>query len=76
MKFSMSLLTAATMLAIVIPTITMAEEESSYEERKALSNLIKTMRGVRKQLPIPVPAGLFGIYAFPETGQGVASINF
>jgi len=34
------------------------------------------MRKVRKQLPIPVPSGLFGVYAFPERGQGVAGINF
>ncbi|MCU7807254.1 MAG: hypothetical protein KZQ73_05215, partial [Candidatus Thiodiazotropha sp. (ex Semelilucina semeliformis)] len=42
----------------------------------ALSNRIKQLRQLRKQLPIPVPAGLFGIYAFPERGQGVAGVNF
>jgi len=76
MKFGMTLLSAATMLAITIPTVSVAEEDSTYEERRELSNQIKTMRKVRKQLPIPVPAGLFGIYAFPEKGQGVAGINF
>ncbi len=77
MKPGISLLSAAAMLAIAIPTTTIAEEdETSYEERRALSNLIKTMRKVRKQLPIPVPSGLFGVYAFPERGQGVAGINF
>ena len=76
MKYSITLLSAAIMLAIAIPTVTYAEEEDTYEQRRELSNLIKTMRKVRKQLPIPVPSGLFGIYAFPEKGQGVAGINY
>ncbi len=76
MKFAMSVCAAATMLAVTIPTVSIAEEDDTYEQRRELSNLIKTMRKVRKQLPIPVPSGLFGIYAFPEKGQGVAGINF
>lgn len=77
MKFSVTLISAATMLAIAIPTVTLAQEDdTTYEERRELSNLIKTMRKVRKQLPIPVPSGLFGIYAFPEKGQGVAGVNY
>ena len=76
MKFGMTLLSAATMLAITIPGVSIAEEDTTYEERRELSNLIKTMRKVRRQLPIPVPSGLFGVYAFPEKGQGVAGINF
>ena len=76
MKYSTSLVTAATMLAIALPSVTLAADDDSYEKRRELSNLIKTMRGVRKQLPMPVPSGLFGIYAFPEKGQGVAGINY
>ena len=76
MNFNVTVLTAATMLAISIPSVTLAEEEDSYEQRRELSNMIKTMRKVRKKLPMPVPAGLFGIYAFPEKGQGVAGVNF
>ena len=76
MKFGISLFSAAAMLAAAIPTVSFAEEDDTYEQRRELSNLIKTMRKVRKQLPIPVPSGLFGIYAFPEKGQGVAGINF
>ncbi len=83
MKFKSTLIATATvtatMLAISLPTITIAEEveeEVSYEERRELATLIKTMRKVRRKLPMPVPAGLFGIYAFPEKGQGVAGVNY
>jgi len=76
MKFSISLLTTATLLAMAIPTVTIAADDDSYEQRRALSNYIKKIRKIRKKLPMPVPAGLFGIYAFPEKGQGVAGINY
>ncbi|MFK5984281.1 MAG: hypothetical protein QM479_02480 [Pseudomonadota bacterium] len=77
MKHSFTLLGAITMLAVTIPTVTSAaDDDDTYEQRRELSNLLKTMRKVRRKLPIPVPAGLFGIYAFPEKGQGVAGINF
>ncbi|QKQ25932.1 hypothetical protein [Candidatus Reidiella endopervernicosa] len=49
---------------------------STFEQRRALSNRIKELRALRNRLPIPVSAGLFGIYAFPEKGQGVAGINY
>ncbi len=31
---------------------------------------------MRKELPIPPPAGLFGVYAFPEKGQFVTGVNY
>ena len=50
MKFSLTLLSAATLLAVSMPTVTYAEEdETSYDERLELATLIKTMRKVRKQ---------------------------
>lgn len=73
-------------LAMVIATPALAEtksigsedkndEQSAFEKRRALSERIKKLRKLRKKLPHPVPSGLFGIYAFPERGQGVAGIN-
>lgn len=80
MKYSTTLLSAGLALACVMPTQALAagdtDGSSTYEERRALSNRIKQLRALKKQLPIPVPAGLFGIYAFPERGQGVAGINY
>jgi hypothetical protein len=76
MKFGISALSVTSLLITSVPNISTAAEDDTYEQRRELSNLIKTMRKVRKQLPIPVPSGLFGIYAFPEKGQGVAGINF
>lgn len=68
-------------LACTLPTSALPAEEGSgggmtFEERRTLSNRIKQLRELRKKLPIPVPSGLFGIYAFPEKGQGVAGINY
>jgi len=81
MKYSITLLSASLALAFIVPTQALAAEDetdggSTLEERRALSERIKQLRELRKQLPIPVPAGLFGIYAFPEKGQGVAGINY
>ncbi len=81
MKCSISLLSASIALACVMPTYALAaggdsDGSSTLEQRRALSNRIKQLRELRKELPIPVPAGLFGIYAFPEKGQGVAGVNF
>lgn len=81
MKCSVTLLSASLTLACIMPAHALAAGEdpdsgSSLEQRRALSERIKKLRELRKQLPIPVPAGLFGIYAFPEKGQGVAGINY
>ena len=68
-------------LACALPESALSAEDGTgggmtFEERRTLSTRIKQLRELRKKLPIPVPAGLFGIYAFPEKGQGVAGINF
>jgi hypothetical protein len=75
------MLSASIALACMTPVLSHAAGEgddggSTLEQRRALSNRIKELRALRKKLPIPVPSGLFGIYAFPEKGQGVAGINF
>ena len=80
MKCSVTLLSASLTLACIMPTYALAagddsDGSSTLEQRRALSNRIKQLRELRKKLPIPVPAGLFGIYAFPEKGQGVAGVN-
>jgi len=80
-KYKAISLSAAITLAITAPTQVFAAEKSlseaeSYKQRTALSKRIKGLRALRKKLPIPVPSGLFGIYAFPEKGQGVAGINY
>ncbi|MCU7931261.1 MAG: hypothetical protein KZQ90_10700 [Candidatus Thiodiazotropha sp. (ex Codakia rugifera)] len=81
MKCRVTLLSASLALACIIPTYALAvgddqDSSSTLEQRRALSNRIKQLRALRKKLPIPVPSGLFGIYAFPEKGQGVAGINY
>ena len=80
MKCRVTLLSASLALACIMPTIALAVDDqggsSTLEQRRALSNRIKQLRALRKKLPIPVPSGLFGIYAFPERGQGVAGINY
>ena len=80
MKCRAALLSAGLALAYTMPTYAIEAGDSSYssstlEERRALSKRIKDLRALRKTLPIPVPSGLFGIYAFPEKGQGVAGVN-
>lgn len=81
MKYRALSYTAAIAAAVAMPTYSLAadsefDSSTDYSQRAALSNRIKTLRELRKKLPIPVPAGLFGIYAFPEKGQGVAGINY
>lgn len=80
MKHRGSMISVCLGLACVMSTNVLSAGEdsgggSTFEERRALSDRIKQLRALRKKLPIPVPAGLFGIYAFPERGQGVAGIN-
>ncbi|MCM8857854.1 MAG: hypothetical protein LC541_15935 [Candidatus Thiodiazotropha sp.] len=81
MKCRVTLLSTSLALACIIPSYALAvgddqDSSSTLEQRRALSNRIKQLRALRKKLPIPVPSGLFGIYAFPEKGQGVAGINY
>ncbi|RLA01086.1 MAG: hypothetical protein DRQ47_08580 [Gammaproteobacteria bacterium] len=51
------------------------EEDEAYQKRVALSKKIKAMRELRKEMPVPPPAGLFGVYHLPEKGQFVTGIN-
>ena len=80
MKCRVTLLSASLALVCIMPTTALAVDDqdgsSTLEQRRALSNRIKAVAGIEKKLPIPVPSGLFGIYAFPERGQGVAGINY
>ena len=77
MKTKNLLIAAAVALSFVAPTQVLAEYgDDAYKERVALSKQIKKMKNMRKQLPSPPPAGLFGVYAFPEKGQYVAGVNF
>ena len=67
-------------LACGLPQLALAQSDDgtgriNYEQRRALSNKIKELRVTRQQLPMPVPSGLFGIFAFPKKGQGAAGIN-
>ena len=74
------LLIAGLSLSFALPTYSFAAEtetteEDAYATRLALANEIKKYRAMRKELPIPPPAGLFGVYAFPEEGQYVVGLN-
>lgn len=80
MKYTATLLSAGLVLACALPAQLLAAGDdgtgsATFEQRAALSKRIKELRTLRKRLPMPVPSGLFGIYAFPEKGQGVAGIN-
>jgi len=84
MKSGKVLLLSSLVLALASPVYAQPVEEdedkkdemSEFEKRRALSERIKKLRKLRQKLPHPVPSGLFGIYAFPEKGQGVAGINY
>jgi len=76
------LLIAGLSLSFALPTTSFAAEteaktteEDAYATRLALANEIKKYRAMRKKLPIPPPAGLFGVYAFPDEGQYVVGLN-
>jgi hypothetical protein len=84
MKIRKTLMFSSLALAIAAPVYaetssddaeSKTDEQTEFEKRRALSERIKKLRKLRKKLPHPVPSGLFGIYAFPERGQGVAGIN-
>ncbi|MCK4708790.1 MAG: hypothetical protein KAU21_09245, partial [Gammaproteobacteria bacterium] len=69
-------------LSFAIPTQTFAASDEeiaadeAYKKRVKLSQDIKKMRAMIKELPIRPPSGLFGLYAFPEKGQFVTGINY
>jgi len=69
---------AALALALAIPTVTFADsdDEDDRAKRMALAEKIKKMRALRKEMPVPPPAGLFGVYALPKKGQFVTGINY
>ncbi len=80
MTFTKTLLAAGCALAVALPAVPAAQaveddEQSAFEKRRALAQKIRKLRTLRRRLPHPVPSGLFGIYAFPEAGQGVMGIN-
>ncbi|MCU7808717.1 MAG: hypothetical protein KZQ73_12735, partial [Candidatus Thiodiazotropha sp. (ex Semelilucina semeliformis)] len=73
MKCCVAFLSVSILLSCIVPINAYAGDDdadgsSTLDQRRALSNRIKQLRQLRKQLPIPVPAGLFGIYAFTERG--------
>jgi len=78
MNYSALLVSAGITLSLVMPSSGVAADDAdeAYKKRLALSQEIKKMRAMRKELPIPPPAGLFGVYAFPEKGQFVTGINY
>ncbi len=84
MKISKTLLAAGCVVGLALPAAAPAgaedaaaqdREMSDFEKRRALAQRIRKLRELRRRLPHPVPSGLFGIYAFPEPGQGVMGIN-
>jgi len=79
MSYSSILVAAGMTLSLAIPTYALAADDSgadeAYKKRVELSQMIKKMRAVRREMPIPPPAGLFGIYHLPKKGQFVAGIN-
>lgn len=80
MNYRAGVISAFIVLGCMGPTSAHSSDDpsggvSTLEERRALASRIRELRALRKKLPIPVPSGLFGIYAFPEKGQGVAGIN-
>ncbi len=81
MNYSAILVSAGIALTLAAPTQAFAASDAekaaaeAFKKRVALSKEIKKMRAMRKELPIPPAAGLFGVYAFPEKGQFVTGIN-
>lgn len=80
MKYNSFLLTAGITLSLAVSTHVLGADDSdadeAYKKRVELSTMLKEMRAVRREMPIPPPAGLFGIYHLPEKGQFVTGINF
>ncbi|MCP4078207.1 MAG: hypothetical protein GY744_18735 [Gammaproteobacteria bacterium] len=83
MNYSSLLVSAGIALSLVMPTQAFAATnkdkaaaDAAYKKRVELSRKIKKMRAMRKKLPIPPPAGMFGVYAFPDKGQFVTGVNY
>ena len=79
MRSSSFLLTFGIALSLAATSYTQAAdtaEDEAFKKRAELSQLLKKMRAIRREMPIPPPAGLFGIYHLPEKGQFVAGINY
>ena len=80
MKYNSILMTAAVAIFLMISTQTFAEEDTeadeAYKKRVELSKKIKAMRELRRDMPVPPPAGLFGVYHLPKKGQFVTGVNF
>ncbi len=83
MNYTALLVSAGIALSLAMPTQTFAATDedkaaadAAYKKRVELSKKIKKMRAMRKELPIPPPSGLFGVYAFPEKGQFVTGVNY
>ena len=82
MNYSAILASTCIALFLAIPAQAFAASDQetaaaeAYKKRVELANDIKKMRAMRKELPMPPPSGLFGVYAFPEQGQFVTGINY
>ncbi len=80
MNYSSIFVAAGLSLTLAMPTSLLAADDTDTDEefkkRVELSKMLKEMRLIRREMPIPPPAGLFGIYHLPEKGQFVAGINF
>ncbi len=75
MKKITALILTGVVVALANPTASFAAKDDSYAKRLELKKSLRKMRDMRRQLPIPPAAGLFGVYAFPEKGQFVTGIN-
>jgi hypothetical protein len=78
MKFNSILVMAGITLSLVLPAPVLAADDTdeAFNKRVALSKKIKSMKELRREMPIPPAAGLFGIYHLPKPGEFVAGINF
>ena len=80
MKTNSILITVGLALSFLISPHILAEEETdedkAYKKRVELSKKIKAMRKLRRDMPVPPPSGLFGVYSLPKAGQFVAGVNF
>lgn len=76
MKYHSILIATTIALTATMPVQSFAAtDDDTYAKRLELKNYLKKMRAMRKQLPLPPAAGMFGVYAFPDKGQFVTGIN-
>jgi hypothetical protein len=78
MNKNIMMITMAAAMGLVFAASAQASgnDDDAYKKRVELSKKIKKMRVMRKQLPVPPPAGLFGVYAFPKKGEFVTGVNY